>query len=67
MDSFAAHIYPYSLGGREDSQELKRFWLNLEDYWDKEKVKAWRDCVVGPDTTETADNLLALAAHIHSL
>ena len=67
MDSFAAHIYPYSLGGRGDSQELKRFWLTLEDYWDIEKVKAWRDCVVGPDTTETADNLLAFAAHVHSL
>ena len=69
----AAHIFPFSLlkgkTQRLHSQKID-FWALLGMFWDKERVRQWRETVFRdankPETpTDGCDNLICLSPTMH--
>ncbi|OAX79243.1 hypothetical protein ACJ72_06438 [Emergomyces africanus] len=57
------HIIPYSLG-HQSSFQFGQFWRTLSLFWDQSKISQLKDFVL-QKSTETAENLLLLAPHVH--
>ncbi|EGE77407.2 hypothetical protein BDDG_00344 [Blastomyces dermatitidis ATCC 18188] len=60
----ACHIIPYSLGHRRLHQ-ITYFWRTLSLFWDQSKISELQDFVT-QKSTETTENLLLLAPHVHA-
>ncbi|KAJ5081691.1 hypothetical protein NUU61_009955 [Penicillium alfredii] len=55
------------MGKNEQSDQQQVFWDILTLFWGPEKVKEWREAVLGPQGTEVPSNLLCLMTLVHTL
>lgn len=59
-----AHIYPFSLGKRDDS-DSRQLKTTLEMFWSEEDITAWETSINGKDGTESPRNMMVLCTHVH--
>lgn len=64
----AAHIYTFSLRKNSKSGQdgYNSFWGMLRYFWSSERVRRWEEVILGPQNTETCENLTYLSPSLHT-
>jgi hypothetical protein len=63
-----AHIFPFSMRGLQSLDivnDTYNPWSVLRMFWTQERVDTWYNAITGPLATESVQNLMCFAPHVH--
>ncbi|WEW58165.1 hypothetical protein PRK78_003633 [Emydomyces testavorans] len=63
-----AHIFPFAMRGLQSPDivnDTYNPWSVLRMFWTQERVDTWYNAITGPLATESVQNLMCFAPHVH--